>query len=127
MEPEGPARIPRERLAAEAGAAPDAVERILAAGLVQPGPGGDSPVVSHLVDPRTGRALGQTLLSVSVLAKSAMEADAWATALCVLGPEDGWRVANEFGLAVHFVLRKDDGGFAVRATPRFAERIVTAP
>jgi adenylate cyclase len=40
MDADGRARIPRERLAAEAGAAPEAVERILDAGLVRRGPDG---------------------------------------------------------------------------------------
>jgi FAD:protein FMN transferase len=82
---------------------------------------------SHLLDPRTARPIEHGLASASVIHASATHADAWATALSILGPQDGWRVAEELGLAVHFVLRQADGGFAVRATPSFAERIRTAP
>lgn len=41
---------------------------------------------SHILDPRTGLPAGR-LPSVTVLAADAMTADAWATALSVLGPE----------------------------------------
>jgi len=41
---------------------------------------------SHIVDPRTGRP-ADAALSVTVVARSAMTADIWATALSVLGPE----------------------------------------
>ncbi len=42
--------------------------------------------LSHIVDPRSGWPAEETH-SVTVVAKSALEADAWATALSVLGPE----------------------------------------
>jgi len=53
---------------------------------------------SHILDPRSGEALTERRL-VSVRAPSGMEADAWATALSVLGPQGlellprrpGWR------------------------------------
>ena len=35
---------------------------------------------------------------------SAMVADAWATALFVLGPDDGLKVADEKGIAAVFIL-----------------------
>ena len=35
-----------------------------------------------------------------------MAADAWSTALNVLGPVDGPRLADERGLAARFVLRR---------------------
>lgn len=43
---------------------------------------------SHIIDPRTGRAL-TTRTTVTVIAPSAVEADALATALSVLGPSAG--------------------------------------
>lgn len=43
---------------------------------------------SHIVDPRTGRALA-TRTSASVVAEDAALADALATAACVLGPDAG--------------------------------------
>lgn len=57
----------------------------------------------HVIDPRTGRPAAQGVVSVSVLAAEAARADAWATALLVLGAEQGVAVAEREGLAVHFV------------------------
>jgi len=43
---------------------------------------------SHLVDPRTGMAIS-TPFSVTVIAPNGCQADAWASALSLLGPEKG--------------------------------------
>jgi len=45
-----------------------------------------SQVISHTIDPRTGRQPHHDKVSVTVEAPTALEADAWATALMVLGP-----------------------------------------
>lgn len=60
---------------------------------------------SHTIDPRTGKPIEHNLASVSVLATEAMHADAWATTLNVLGPEEGMRVANERQLKVIMLVR----------------------
>lgn len=60
---------------------------------------------SHTLDPRTGYPVAHTLASVSVIADSAAEADAWATALNVLGPEQGLELAEQQGLAAFFINR----------------------
>ena len=67
---------------------------------------------SHLFDGRTRRPIAGALSGVAVMHASAMEADAWATALFVLGPEDGLRMAEAQGLAVVFALRAPDGAGA---------------
>ncbi len=64
---------------------------------------------SHIIDPRTGWPVSHELLSVTVIAESTMEADAWATALFVLGPEAGVRLANELQLAAYFALDNGAG------------------
>lgn len=64
---------------------------------------------SHLLDPRRGAPITGALASVSVMHASAMWADAWATALMVLGPEAGLRLAEQQGLAVYMIVRGDDG------------------
>ncbi|HWU94416.1 MAG TPA: FAD:protein FMN transferase, partial [Sphingomonas sp.] len=64
---------------------------------------------AHTLDPRTGRPLENGIASVTVLHSSCMLADAWATALTVLGPE-GMALAERDGLAVHMVIR-DGAGF----------------
>lgn len=45
----------------------------------------DGRAVSHTIDPATGEPIGGKLASVSVLAKTCMAADAWATAVLVDG------------------------------------------
>lgn len=57
----------------------------------------------HTLDPRSGRPIAHRLGSVSVIHRSAMEADAWATALTVLGAEAGIAIATREGLAARFV------------------------
>lgn len=74
---------------------------------------------SHTIDPRTGRPVSHTLAAVTVLAESAAEADAMATALLVLGPKPGLAFAEREELAAYFLLRSDDGISAQWST-RFA-------
>jgi thiamine biosynthesis lipoprotein len=64
---------------------------------------------SHTIDPRTGRPVTHTLASVTVISPRTMRADALATALMVLGPDDGYALADREGLAALFVLRTADG------------------
>lgn len=55
---------------------------------------------SHILDPRTGRPIEHKLASVSVIHTSAAQADGYATALLVLGPEKGRQLAKQLGLRV---------------------------
>lgn len=57
----------------------------------------------HNLDPHTGRPAANGSCAVSVVAASAAEADAWATALSVLGPDAGIACANEHGVAARLV------------------------
>ena len=75
---------------------------------------------SHTIDPRTGRPIQHRLASATVIdARSAALADAWATALNVLGPDEGLALADELGLAAYFLVRTD-AGFEVRTSQAFA-------
>jgi thiamine biosynthesis lipoprotein len=78
----------------------------------------DGRRVAHILDPRTGRPLAHRLASVTVIDTLAVRADAFDTALMVLGSEDGMALATKLNLAALFIERTDDG-FAERATPRF--------
>lgn len=60
---------------------------------------------SHIIDPRTGKPVEHALVSVSVLASDCMTADAWATALMVLGPEEGKNAAQREKLQVLFLIQ----------------------
>jgi len=64
---------------------------------------------SHTIDPRTGWPISEELGAVSVISETAMEADAWATALLVLGPEQGFELAKREGIAASLIVRTDDG------------------
>lgn len=59
---------------------------------------------SHAIDPRAGRPTTRRLLSVTVLHPAAMRADAWATALLLAGPEQGFALAEKHGLAAYFLI-----------------------
>lgn len=58
--------------------------------------------VAHTLDPRSGTPVTSQPLTVTVVADSAMRADAWATALRVLGPTAGVALAEQQALAVRF-------------------------
>ena len=60
---------------------------------------------SHTIDPRDGKPIIHTLASVTVLADTCAEADAWATALLVLGNKEGPDLSNRLGLAVYMLAR----------------------
>lgn len=79
----------------------------------------DGRALPHVLDPRDGRPVRHPLRSVSVRAPRAARADAWATALLVLGPEEGWRVARRESLAALFVSETKAGALVARATPDF--------
>lgn len=78
---------------------------------------------THTVDPRTGRPVPHARAAVTVLAANAMEADAWATALTVLGADAGLALAERRGLAARFVIRTE-GALQERASTRFASHLV---
>jgi len=73
---------------------------------------------SHTIDPRTGYPVQHNLASVTVLADDCAAADAYATAIDVLGPEKGLQMADKLGLAVYILLREGDG-FIARSSPAF--------
>lgn len=85
----------------------------------------DGTRYSHLIDPRTGYPIAHDLVSVTVVHPDCMLADAWATALTVLGAEQAMSVAQAQGLAVYFI-RRVDGGFAHSHTPLFTPYLVEA-
>ena len=80
----------------------------------------DGQRFSHTIDPRTGRPVQHRLASVSVVHERCVAADAWATALMVLGETDGYQLAVAQGLAALFLVRNADGGFCEKATPAFS-------
>lgn len=82
----------------------------------------DGRIHGHTLDGRTGRPADPAVASVTVFADTAFEADAWATALTVLGPEAGPARAAAENLAALFTLRAGDGHREI-ATPRLREML----
>ena len=83
----------------------------------------DGARVSHTLDPRTGRPVTHVPRSVSVIAAQCSLADARATALNVLGPEEGYALAVEQGWAALFVTDDGTGRLVERETPAFTAAV----
>jgi thiamine biosynthesis lipoprotein len=77
---------------------------------------------SHIIDPRTGFPIPYRGFSVSVVNPDGAMADAWATALTVLGPEEGFGLAVREGLAALFAWRSPEG-LITRITPALEGRL----
>ena len=71
---------------------------------------------SHLIDPRTGRPIEHELIAVNAFAPTARDADAWATALMILGPEDGVQMAEKMDMVARFSVLKDDEVMILKST-----------
>jgi len=65
--------------------------------------------LAHTMDPRRWAPVNNGVTSVTVLASSCMQADAWATALLVAGPDEGLAMAQRMGMDVLFLLRRGEG------------------
>jgi thiamine biosynthesis lipoprotein len=78
---------------------------------------------SHTIDPRTGQPVEHDLASVVVIDASAAQADAWATALNVLGPRDGFKLASDRGMAALFITH-EGGRYHSRMTHSFVRYLV---
>lgn len=78
----------------------------------------DGQRFSHTIDPRTGRPVTHQLASVSVFHPSNAWADAWATALLVVGEQDSMQMAIENNLKVLLLVRDDEQWRSI-ASPEF--------
>ena len=76
---------------------------------------------SHTIDPRNGSPITHNLASITVLSDTAMKADALATALMVLGPEQGFELAQQEKLAALFIIKSNDG-FEEQNTSAYIEK-----
>jgi len=80
---------------------------------------------THIIDPRDGLPVPFRGFSVSVVHPDGAAADAWATALTVLGPDEGFELAERAGLAASFTWRSPNG-VRFRQTPALAGRVTPA-
>ena len=75
---------------------------------------------SHTMNPNTGKPVTHNLSSVTVVAETTMKADALATAFLVLGPKEGFALAQREHVASLF-LTVDADGVHEQATTDFAQ------
>jgi thiamine biosynthesis lipoprotein len=82
----------------------------------------DGVIYSHILDPRSGRAVRSDTASVTVVAPDCMDADGIATALFVMGPEAGlvWVEAHPEVEAL-FLLRGENGQINEKFSSGFRE------
>jgi thiamine biosynthesis lipoprotein len=85
----------------------------------------DGQRYSHIIDPHTGKTTGPETASVTVLAPSAMRADALATGLMVMGMPKGYKLAIEQRMPAMFIVRGKNG-FEEQATPDFEDGLGTS-
>ncbi|EIY5123759.1 TPA: FAD:protein FMN transferase ApbE [Klebsiella quasipneumoniae subsp. similipneumoniae] len=83
----------------------------------------DGKRISHVIDPQTGQPITHKLVSVTVIAQTALEADGWDTGLMVLGPEKAQQVVREQGLAVYMIVKEGEG-FKTWMSPQFRTFLV---
>lgn len=68
----------------------------------------DGKRYSHLIDPRTGYPIEHDLVSATVVHPSTAIADAWATALCIMGADEALALAEKIQLAIYVIRRDGD-------------------
>lgn len=83
----------------------------------------DGQHYSHIIDPSTSKPIQHRLVSATVIASSALEADGWDTGLMVLDTEKALQLAQERGLAAYLISKTNDG-FSTVMTPQFKAFLV---
>lgn len=78
---------------------------------------------SHTINPVTGAPINHKLASVTVLASNCATADALATAMMVLGPDQAEAYAEEQEVEALLIIKSDEG-FVEIMTPGFANYLV---
>ena len=79
--------------------------------------------LSHIIDGATGRPITHTLVSVSVVHGSTMLADAWATALLVVGKLPAIQLIEQQALIAQLTFM-ENGRFQIWNTERFRQMLV---
>ena len=84
----------------------------------------DGRKIVHILNPRTGRPEISSLLSVSVLSRDSMTADAYATAFMVMGLDDALRfVEARDELEAYFIAIDQEGNTIERRSPGFPQTV----
>ncbi len=74
---------------------------------------------SHIIDPRTGWPVAHETVSASAIAADCMQADALATVLMAMSPDDAISLANRRGIRA-LLIGRDGAGYSARRTPAWA-------
>lgn len=75
---------------------------------------------SHIINPVTGKPITHKMASISVIHTSTATADALATALFVMGPENAMNLAISNNLAILMLVKNDNSdGFHEMSSPLF--------
>ncbi|MEZ3499234.1 FAD:protein FMN transferase ApbE [Pantoea sp. KPR_PJ] len=83
----------------------------------------DGKRLSHIIDPATGRPIEHKLVSATVIATTALEADGWDTGLMVLGTEKAKTLALQQHLAVYLISKEGDK-FVSWMSPQFSAFLI---
>lgn len=87
----------------------------------------DGKVYAHVIDPKTGRPIDNGMLSCTVIAPTAMLADALDNVGMVLGPAESIRLFSSFkNVDAYFVWKDEDGKIKTNATPGFFQKVIKA-
>ena len=78
---------------------------------------------SHIINPHTGYPLKQSLLSVAVLHRKAVYADAYATAFMVMGVEASKKFVQQHTELEVYMIYNDNGNIKVYASPGMQQLI----
>jgi thiamine biosynthesis lipoprotein len=76
---------------------------------------------SHIIDPRTGAPVEHATVSATALGSTCMQADALATMLMVMRPDDARRLADRQHIAALRISR-EGGGFVLHASDAWQKR-----
>jgi thiamine biosynthesis lipoprotein len=79
---------------------------------------------SHIFDPRTGYPVENNCISVTVIAPNCTTADALATAIFVLGPEDGLRLIEKLEDSEALIVTEEDKKLKVTMTKGLNGKLV---
>jgi len=78
---------------------------------------------SHTIDPRTASPVEHDLVAVVVMGSTSLDIDCWATALNVLGSEEGYELATRRGIPAMFIVQ-DGERLAKKMTPGFEPHVI---
>ncbi|HUH48177.1 MAG TPA: FAD:protein FMN transferase [Arenibacter sp.] len=83
----------------------------------------DGKRYSHIIDPKSGRALSNRI-QVTTIAPNGAMADAYASALSVLGIKEGEKIVKETADLEVFIVEDVPGQYKSWSTPGFSDHIV---